>query len=429
MARTRFSQIHRQMTSILSPQRIGSLARALGVVRRRRKVEIVPLVYTLVLGLGGGRRTFASLRRAYQHATGTSLAPSAFQDRFTPRLAELMRRLATSAFERLGRRGSRTHLALDAFSKVFIADGSLVRLGDSLEHLFPSVWTNHTKASAKLHVVADGMTRTPLITHIVPGSRHDLHMFDPGPWCRGALLIFDLAYYQGRLFEKILAQGGSFLCRAKTDSNFVVRAASDERWVGEKTKDVLRRMRGVTFDCTVDYIHRNAPAHDWRPHHIPLRLVAVWHAEARRHRLYLTDVGPDRLLTDAVAAVYAMRWEIELLFRELKLQCRLDQMPSANPHAVLVLLYASLLTLALGRALHRLLRCAARGIREPFPLERWSIVFAQLAPAVLGPLLAGPLHRCSADRALRALLLHEAADPNRSRLLLRGRAQAGILAA
>ena len=63
---------------MISPQRIGSLARSLGVVRRRRKVDVVALVYTLVLGLGGGgRRTFASLRRAYEHATGTDLVAGA----------------------------------------------------------------------------------------------------------------------------------------------------------------------------------------------------------------------------------------------------------------------------------------------------------------------------------------------------------------
>jgi hypothetical protein len=49
----------------------------------------------------GARRTLASLRRTYTAATSVTLAPSAFYDRFTPQLAELMRRLTAHAFARL----------------------------------------------------------------------------------------------------------------------------------------------------------------------------------------------------------------------------------------------------------------------------------------------------------------------------------------
>ena len=125
---------------------------------------------------------------------------------------------------------------LAAFAKVFIADGSLVRLHPNLQHDYPSVWTNHTKAGAKLHVTIDGASRTPEILRIVPGSKHDVTLLNVGPWCKGALLVFDLAYYQGKLFRQILDHGGHFLCRAKKDANFVILAAKKSRWVGLKHK-------------------------------------------------------------------------------------------------------------------------------------------------------------------------------------------------
>ena len=115
------------------------------------------LVYALVLGFErGARRSLASFRRAYCSSTGVTLAPSAFYGRFTPELAELMKQLTSHAFEHLKGGTSKLQRTLAAFAKVFIADGSLVRLHPNLQHDYPSVWTNHTKAGAKLHVTIDG---------------------------------------------------------------------------------------------------------------------------------------------------------------------------------------------------------------------------------------------------------------------------------
>src|SRR5690554_7564749 len=55
---------------------------ALPICKRERKVDIVCLVWTLILGFGNGsKRTLASLRRTYQAASGHMLARSAFYDR------------------------------------------------------------------------------------------------------------------------------------------------------------------------------------------------------------------------------------------------------------------------------------------------------------------------------------------------------------
>ena len=94
------SRIHRALTTALPRRRIRDLARRLGVVRRRRKVDIVALVYTLVLGFSAGnRRSLTDLRRRYLRATGVRLAPSSFHARFNLTLVELMRKLTLEALE------------------------------------------------------------------------------------------------------------------------------------------------------------------------------------------------------------------------------------------------------------------------------------------------------------------------------------------
>jgi putative transposase len=430
MARLAASQIREPLTSILSPRVIRQAARRLGVVRRERKVDVVALVQVLVLGFDGARRrTIAGFRRSYELATGVTLAPSAFYDRLTPALAQLLRELTLRAFDQLGAKARRMHLALSEFLEVFIADGSLVRLGDALEPWYPSVWTHHTKASAKLHVIMDAATRTPRSFELHPGKCHDVTLVRIGPWVKDRLLIGDLAYYQGKLFRAIQQENGYFLCRVKERANFVVVGSDDPAEVGRRLRAVLHAHRGETVDVEVDYAYRHIIERDFVFRHLRLRVVGDWHEKEQRHRVYVTNASPTQLAVQHVAAVYALRWEIELLFRELKTVYRIDQMPTSRKSVTECLLYAALLTLAVSRRLHRAVTRTRHRIVELFPIERWAAVFGRAARDLLQLLRAPRLLRVALEYGLTRVLRHEALDPNRSRLPLAARAQLGILRA
>jgi putative transposase len=415
--------IRDRISSLISPQLIRRRARVQGVLKRRRKVDIVALVYTLVFGFAGAaRRSIAGFRRAYGAATRTTLVPSAFYSRFTPELAELMRSLVLHAFQELSAKPAKWCKALAAFKDVFITDGSLIRLDDALQSDYPSVWTNHTKASVKLHVVASGAQRVPIELRLAPGATHDSRLLSIGPWCKGSLCLFDLAYFDGHIFRSIVEAGGDFVCRVRADANWTVIAANDPAMVGRKTQDLLAELGGRSFEVVVDHVFRNARERDFRQQHILLRMIARWHAEARRHRVYVTS--SDSIAADAVAAIYAMRWEIELLFRELKSQLRINHMPSRNKVVVECLIYAALLMLAVGRWLRHSLQPRDGN----FPIERWTILMRQCAQELLALLLASANLRRVMGARLLLLLRAEGPDPNRRRLSLVQRAQQGTLA-
>jgi hypothetical protein len=97
-------------------------------------------------------------------------------------------------------------------------------------------------------------------------------------------------------------------------------------------------------------------------------------------------------------------------------------MPSGNKAAAECMLYASLLALALNRALRRTLASHDRNI----PAERSSILFRSVAPLLLELLAGVPSHRAVLERRLRRVLRLEAPDPNRRRLSLPDRARAII---
>jgi hypothetical protein len=150
-----------------------------------------------------------------------------------------------------------------------------------------------------------------------------------------------------------------------------------------------------------------------------VRAVGVRDDQRRDYHVYFTNIAPDALEPEDIARAYALRWQIELLFRELKTQYRMAQLPSTKPHIVEALVKASLLCMAASRALLRRAErvLAHRDDDRPLPHQRWAALFARCAQDILACVVLDHLPRRTA-LTLECVLLHEAPDPNRRRSLL-----------
>jgi len=83
--------------------------------------------------------------------------------------------------------------------------------------------------------------------------------------------------------------------------------------------------------------------------------------------------------------LYRCRWEIELLFRELKTQYELDEFDTSDPAVVEILVHAALLSLLVSRDLLGLVtEIAHKGVA--FPPERWAATFRSHAQLILSKL-------------------------------------------
>ena len=288
MARPAASHIHDALTSLLPPRRVRELAREFGVVQRRRKLDIVALVYALALGFSvGDRRTLSGLRRAYLRATGSRLAPSSFHARFSAAMVKLVRTLAIEALGTLARARPRLRSVLSPFVDVLAVDSALLRLHDALKPFYPSVWTHYMKASAKLTVVMNVVARGARTVRLAHGSRHDRHLLRAGPLMKGRLLLFDLGFYAAPLFLQIHRHGGYFLSRARKHANPTLVAAhraAQRHLVGMKLRDALPLLGTDTLDVEVEMVyqrhHRRSPR--VTSHHARFRFVAVYNHEHER---------------------------------------------------------------------------------------------------------------------------------------------------
>ncbi|ELY29589.1 transposase, partial [Haloferax volcanii] len=83
---------------------------------------------------------------------------------------------------------------------------------------------------------------------------------------------------------------------------------------------------------------------------IEFRVVGVRNEDTDDYHLYITNL-PDEFTPEQVAALYGVRWEVEVLFRELKSMYGLEKFQTSNPAIVELLVVAALLTLTVSRAL------------------------------------------------------------------------------
>jgi len=424
MAREKTIAVRQSLRKLFPSAVLRTLARDSGAVVRQRKVDVVALFWTLVLGFGVGEsRSLAGLRRAYQRATGQCLEESSFYDRLNVGLVKLLKAALEHAFAAMTSTPRALQGPLAGFRDLLLTDATVIRVHALLAREFPGCRTNHTAAAVKLHTIMSATGASRQSVRLTSERRHENRVLTIGEWIAGSLLVFDLGYYDFGLFSRIQQHGGYFLSRLKDNANPIITAlhrthrGRTVELVGQRLQDVLPRLKREVLDAEVTVtFSRRRYAGRRRREQLSLRLVAIRDPRTDVYHLYLSNIPPEQLPATDVQAVYASRWQIELLFKELKGTYRIDEVPSRNRCVVEALIYAALLTWMTSRqllvAVHAKL---AKDLRERLPHRRFARVLLAVAHDILMIMCRPPRETAVVTRDVSRLLLHEAPDPHRDR--------------
>src|SRR5215470_5632119 len=223
MARRKSTPLRAALSRMFPAALLRRLARETETVRRRRRVDPVKLFWVVVLGVGGGERSFAALRRSYEKVTGETISASSFYNRFTPAFTQFLRALLRVGLEKLNRCAEGATAVLGEIGEILCVDSTIVRLHDALATCWPACRTNHTLAAVKLHTVLNVRGKGPQRVKITSARVHDGPVLRAGQWVKGRLLLFDLGYFRYSLFAAIARHGGFFLTRLKDNANPTLR--------------------------------------------------------------------------------------------------------------------------------------------------------------------------------------------------------------
>lgn len=345
------------LKSALPAQRLGLLGRSVAFIRRLRELRAGTFLWAVVLSrFSVGCPGFQDARAWYRRLSGTMLAPRAFQLRFkTPAVVKFFARtfdLAVAPW-RVAPAPRSAHPIGKIFSDVVLWDATIMQLADELKPRFPGLRGIPAGLKVSLAVSLHGLV--PLVAQITAASRSDMTLFPALSSFRpGTLFLFDLGYVAYSRLRDIDAAGHFYVCRHRANGNArIVRArrapahvrhALKQNPEGVYLRDVLPRDKAITKIWDLDVLLR---PNDQRTRLVPARLV-IKPGPDNAQRPYLTNLGATWAVS-TLAEVYRLRWQIELVFKELKQNLNLEQLPSRDPHAVQVFAWASLIALAVSR--------------------------------------------------------------------------------
>lgn len=137
------------------------------------------------------------------------LARSAFYNRFTPTLAQLMHVLLQHVLK--AQRDTLSEIHGDmmcGFERLLAMDATILRLHTLLAGRYPGCRTNHGPAAAKLHMVMNVVDGSPNRIRLTDERTNDGGFWKRlGRWVKSSLLLFDLGYYDFNFFHRIDQRG------------------------------------------------------------------------------------------------------------------------------------------------------------------------------------------------------------------------------
>jgi putative transposase len=378
------------LSSVFPSDFINDRARECGVVERDRDIDIRMLVWTLAVGfaVGGETRSIADYRRAYNAATNQSIAPSSFYDRFTENLHNLLSELLEHALDEVAV-PHHVSPAFDRFRDVIAADATIFRLQQHLSEFEAS----HDDASGVMLYLVHNVTEQSVISdEITDETTHESTLFETGSWLRGRLFLLDLGFFKYRRFALIDENDGFFVSRLKESANPLITAAprtlrgNSIDIEGSQVFDIVGDLHRqyIDVDVVVEFDRRkydDQQSTDTKQ----FRVVGVLNPDTDDHHLYMTNLPRKEFSASQIATLYRARWEVELLFRELKSRYALEEFDTSKEHIVKIQITAALLTLVVSRAILRVLvdHAEERGEDVSFPTERWATTFRSYAQLIL----------------------------------------------
>ncbi|HTO16565.1 MAG TPA: IS4 family transposase [Edaphocola sp.] len=188
--------------------------------------------------------------------------------------------------------------------------------------------TGKSKGGIKMHTVINADEVVPSVVWFSKASTHDHQFLSKLPCNEDTIYVFDKGYNDYKAFEHF----------TKNNTGFVTRIKDNAMYRTEEINEIADNIHsGVLEDATitVDVKHGS----NLIP--LTLRKVRFYDRENKREFEFLTNLM--ELRADMIAALYKVRWQIELVFKQLKQNFPLKYFLGDNENAIKIQIYCVLI--------------------------------------------------------------------------------------
>lgn len=189
--------------------------------------------------------------------------------------------------------------------------------------------TGKQKGGIKVHTVMNVDEKVPKMVWFTDASAHDHALLDKLQPKENTIYVFDKGYNDYKAFEKFTLHQTGFVTRIKDNAVYM---ELDRQEIGDNIHS------GVQDDVHIELTVKHANADDTK---LVLRKVTFYDRVLKRKFEFLTNLFEMR--PDLIAAIYKLRWQIELLFKQLKQNFPLKYFLGDNENAIKIQIYCALI--------------------------------------------------------------------------------------
>lgn len=348
--------LYGQIIKLLDKPKILQISRGHGGERYTKRfdgwVHLVVMLYAVIMRFDSLREITTSLlaeARKLSHLgihfkIGKSTLADANKRRPEAIFEEIYRQLY-GTYRHVLSSDSRSHKEPVWMKRLQIIDSTTISLFSNL--IFKGVGRHpkngKKKGGIKVHTVIHANEGVPSDIKFTSAATNDSFMLKPSTLNKGDIMAMDRAYIDYEKFERLTQKGVVYVTKMKKSLKFSIQ--EDCIW---QTPDGLMevRIQHVTFTKLVK-------GGEVLTHHARI----ITYADERKHRLVSLLTNDMDYDPAEIIAIYRQRWEIELLFKQMKQNFPLKYFYGESANAIKiqiwVTLIANLLLMVMQRGLTR----------------------------------------------------------------------------
>lgn len=212
--------------------------------------------------------------------------------------------------------------------QVKIFDSTTISLfKDILEGVGRNSKTGKKKGGIKVHTVVNADEVVPELVWFSEAKTHDHNFLEKLKCNENTVYVFDKGYNDYKAFEHFTTQKTGFVTRIKDNASY---RKIEELDIGERIHS------GVLADEIIAIEVKKGKGIS----NLALRKVTFYDRQNKREFEFLTNLFEMR--ADLIAALYKIRWQIELLFKQLKQNFPLKYFLGDNENAIKIQIYCVL---------------------------------------------------------------------------------------
>ena len=184
------------------------------------------------------------------------------------------------------------------------------------------------KGGIKVHTVINVDETVPKMVWFTEAAKHDHILLEKLGLDANTIYVFDKGYNDYKAFKLF----------SENNTGFVTRIKDNAVYETIETKQIDEDIHpGVLEDQIIEVTVKDVEVES----KLKLRKIRFYDRELRREFEFLTNLFEMR--PDLVAAIYKLRWQIELLFKQLKQNFPLKYFLGDNENAIKIQIYCALI--------------------------------------------------------------------------------------